>query len=85
MFSIRYVKVLHQDTCREHIDEMRIMGHTSSEWILDTEGKDPCFLNMELSPGRTCSVLEFCLGEIGNPDLRTWAKSKITADGSSST
>jgi outer membrane protein OmpA-like peptidoglycan-associated protein len=83
-FSTRYINLLHQDKYREHIDEIRIEGHTSSEWTLGTKGKDPYFLNMELSQGRTRSVLEFCLGEIGNPDLRTWARSKITANGLSS-
>lgn len=83
-FFPRYVNLLHQEKYREHIDEIRIEGHTSSEWTLDTKGKDPYFLNMELSQGRTRSVLEFCQGEIGNPDLRAWARSKITANGLSS-
>jgi outer membrane protein OmpA-like peptidoglycan-associated protein len=83
-FFPRYVNLLHQEKYREHIDEIRIEGHTSSEWTLDTKGKDPYFLNMELSQGRTRSVLEFCLGEIGNPGLRSWARSKITANGLSS-
>jgi outer membrane protein OmpA-like peptidoglycan-associated protein len=83
-FFPRYLNLLHQEKYREHIDEIRIEGHTSSEWTLDAKGKDPYFLNMKLSQGRTRSVLEFCLGEIGNPDLRTWARSKITANGLSS-
>jgi outer membrane protein OmpA-like peptidoglycan-associated protein len=83
-FFPRYVNLLHQEKYRELIDEIRIEGHTSSEWALDTKGKDPYFLNMKLSQGRTRSVLEFCLGEIGNPDLRAWVRSKITANGLSS-
>lgn len=83
-FFPRYVNLLHQDKYREHIDEIRIEGHTSSEWTLDTKGKEPYFLNMELSQGRTRSVLAFCLGELGNPELRNWARSKITANGLSS-
>lgn len=83
-FFPRYLNLLHQEEYREHIDEIRIEGHTSSEWTLDAKGKDPYFLNMELSQGRTRSVLEFCLGEIDNSNLRTWARSKITANGLSS-
>lgn len=83
-FFPRYLNLLYQDKYREHIDEIRIEGHTSSEWTLDTKGKEPYFLNMELSQGRTRSVLEFCLAELGTPDLRTWARSKITANGLSS-
>ena len=83
-FFPRYLNLLHQKKYRDHIDEIRMEGHTSSEWTLDTKGKEPYFLNMELSQGRTRSVLEFCLGEIVNPDLRTWARSKITAIGLSS-
>ena len=83
-FFPRYLNLLHQEKYREHIDEIRIEGHTSSEWTLDAKGKDPYFLNMELSQGRTRSVLEFCLGEIDNSNLRTWDRSKITANGLSS-
>jgi outer membrane protein OmpA-like peptidoglycan-associated protein len=83
-FFPRYVNLLHQKKYLAHIDEIRIEGHTSSEWTLDAKGKEPYFLNMELSQGRTRSVLEFCLGEIGNVDLLTWARSKITAIGLSS-
>jgi outer membrane protein OmpA-like peptidoglycan-associated protein len=83
-FFPRYVNLLYQDNYREHIDEIRIEGHTSSEWTLDTKGKEPYFLNMALSQGRTRSVLEYCLGEISNTDMRGWARSKITANGLSS-
>jgi outer membrane protein OmpA-like peptidoglycan-associated protein len=83
-FFPRYVNLLYQDNYRGHIDEIRIEGHTSSEWTLDTKGKEPYFLNMALSQGRTRSVLEYCLGEISNTDMRGWARSKITANGLSS-
>jgi outer membrane protein OmpA-like peptidoglycan-associated protein len=83
-FFPRYLNLLHQEKYRDHIEEIRIEGHTSSEWAFDTKGKEPYFLNMELSQGRTRRVLEFCLGEIGNPEHSTWARSKITALGLSS-
>lgn len=83
-FFPRYVQLLYQDKYRENIEEIRIEGHTSSEWTFENGVKNAYFLNMELSQGRTRSVLEFGLGEIPTSELRVWARSKITANGLSS-
>jgi len=84
IFFPRYVKVLYNEKFKNNIEEIRIEGHTSSEWDSDTGGKDPYFLNMELSQNRTRSVLEFGLGLINDAEMKKWAKEKITANGLSS-
>lgn len=83
-FFPRYVEVLYNKKFREHIEEIRIEGHTSSEWYGDVGGKEPYFLNMELSQNRTRSVLEFGLAQITDLEMKAWAKEKITANGLSS-
>ena len=84
IFFPRYVKVLNDKKFRENIEEIRIEGHTSSEWYTDVGGKERYFLNMELSQNRTRSVLEFGLSQINDSEMKAWAKAKITANGLSS-
>jgi len=83
-FFPRYVQLLYHEKYRENIEEIRIEGHTSSEWNFETGIRDAYFLNMELSQGRTRSVLEFGLSAIGSGEKKEWARSKITANGLSS-
>ena len=64
------------------IREVRIEGHTSSDW----GGFDihtAYFKNMELSQSRTRSALERCYLYTLEPDLE-WVRSKVTANGMSS-
>ncbi|SEI64160.1 Outer membrane protein OmpA [Allopseudospirillum japonicum] len=81
-FFPRYMMVLNQ--YRDTINEVRIEGHTSSVWNSNTSSTDAYFLNMELSQGRTRSVLEYVyrLAEI-NPH-QEWIKAHIAAVGLSS-
>jgi outer membrane protein OmpA-like peptidoglycan-associated protein len=83
-FFPRYVQLLYQEKYQENIEEIRIEGHTSSEWFLDNGAKDAYFLNMQLSQDRTRSVLEFGLSEMPAGEKKVWARSKITANGLSS-
>ncbi len=64
------------------IDEVRIEGHTSSEWRGASNPLDAYFRNMALSQDRTRSVLEFTMTRTAlQPDVRTWARGVITANG----
>ena len=66
------------------IDEIRIEGHTSSEWI-GLPPSEAYFKNMELSQGRTRSVLQYCVRiEKPNSEIRKWAVKHLTANGLSS-
>ena len=70
---------------KDEITEIRIEGHTSSEWITGVGPDEAYILNMELSQGRTRSVLEFVLQipSIEQQD-RNWIKGVLTANGLSS-
>ncbi len=65
------------------IEEVRLEGHTSSEWPSATED-EAYFNNMRLSQGRTRSVLEYVHGLPALPDDRSWVKRKVAAVGFSS-
>jgi len=82
-FFPRYVRVL--APFENDIDEVRIEGHTSSEWRYETDSQTAYFRNMELSQDRTRNVLEYCVSSnlIGNGS--SWINQKIAAVGLSST
>ncbi len=80
-FFPRYIKVLNE--FYQDIEEIRIEGHTSSEWNVDTEETQAYFLNMELSQKRARSVLEFGYS-LPETAAYPWLKSKLAAVGLSS-
>jgi len=90
-FFPRYITTLDQYArCKQRekenkgcIEEIRIEGHTSSEWNVGVTTQEAYFLNMMLSQGRTRSVLQYCYAL---PDVKkfNWMKSKIAAVGFSS-
>ncbi|WP_018934988.1 OmpA family protein [Thioalkalivibrio sp. ALJ24] len=65
------------------IREVRIEGHTSSEWAGAEDASEAYFANMDLSQRRTRSVLEFAWGLDG---LRgeDWFRDRVAAVGMSS-
>jgi outer membrane protein OmpA-like peptidoglycan-associated protein len=79
-FIPRYLHVL--DKYRTSIDEVRIEGHTSSEWGIGTHPDDAYFFNMSLSQNRTRSVLNYSyfLSEL-SLEQRAWIKSSFAAVG----
>lgn len=74
-FFPRYIKLLTQEKYKENIEEIRIEGHTDSY--------GGYFSNMELSQDRTRSVLQYCFNLLEDREQK-WAKTKITANGLSS-
>jgi outer membrane protein OmpA-like peptidoglycan-associated protein len=85
-FFPRYISILTREKYRDDIDEIRIEGHTSSEWRFDVPPDVAYFRNMELSQNRTRSVLNNVLSL---PDARVlnekgWIKKYVTANGLSS-
>jgi outer membrane protein OmpA-like peptidoglycan-associated protein len=81
-FFPRYLNVLRK--YRGQIAEVRIEGHTSSEWNGSTDQIESYFHNMELSQNRTRAVLEYCLKLSSVSEDREWARRTITANGLSS-
>ena len=71
---------------KDSIEEVRIEGHTSSEWFAQIPINQTYMNNMELSQDRARNVLDYVLG-INHPKIITnkvWLKKKVTANGLSS-
>lgn len=81
-FFPRYLNVLHQ--FKDAIAEVRLEGHTSSEWEGATTEDVAYFRNMDLSQARTRAVLEYSLGLPLVDPYKEWARKLITANGLSS-
>lgn len=83
-FFPRYLNILTSDKYKNDIEEIRIEGHTSSEWFSKTSEQQAYFNNMELSQNRTRKVLEYILRQDWNKNLFEWEKKHLTANGLSS-
>lgn len=81
-FFPRYLKVI--GAFKESIEEIRIEGHTSSRWNNTTSIDDAYFNNMDLSQGRTRSVLSYLYHLDKVIPERNWIKKNIAAVGYSS-
>jgi outer membrane protein OmpA-like peptidoglycan-associated protein len=81
-FVPRYLRVLSE--FRDGIEEIRIEGHTSSDWAGVLSADDAYFRNMELSQARTRQVLRFAMALPDARDYRQWALQHVTANGLSS-
>ncbi len=81
-FFPRYMNILRK--YQDNIVEVRIEGHTSSEWIGAKDKLDAYFRNMQLSQDRTRTVLQYCLTLPAISSHLEWAISTITANGLSS-
>ena len=85
-FFPRYIRILRGPKYINDIAEIRIEGHTSSEWNGERDKEVAYILNMKLSQGRTRSVLEYVL-QINKPQIqqnRKWIRDNLTANGLSS-
>lgn len=80
-FFPRYLRVLRKFEIA--IEEVRIEGHTSSDWVLATADV-AYFNNMRLSQGRTRSVLEYVYGLPVTLDDQSWVRRRVAAVGLSS-
>lgn len=83
-FFPRFLQILKDPKYKNDIEEIRIEGHTSSEWEGETSERKAYILNMELSQNRTRKVLEYLLSNIQNDELFDWTRSRLTANGLSS-
>ena len=82
-FFPRYVAILRSSDYINHIEEIRVEGHTSSEGNFGMSEADAYFYNMRLSQERTRSVLEHSLSSI-EADAFEWTRDRATANGLSS-
>lgn len=77
-FWPRYLSILNQH--QKNITEIKIEGHTSSEWSQQVGKNESYFNNMELSQNRSRNVLKKCF-EFTPAGLIEWSISTITANG----
>ena len=83
-FFPRFLQIINNPKYKNDIEEIRIEGHTSSEWEGESSPRQAYFKNMELSQNRTRNVLEYLLSNIQDEDLFNWTKKYVTANGLSS-
>lgn len=81
-FFPRYLNIL--DKFKEHITDIRIEGHTSSDWTGAASPDEAYFKNMELSQGRTRAVLQYLYQMQSVSAHQAWIKSVFSAVGYSS-
>lgn len=85
-FFPRYIAILTKSEYKDGIAEIRIEGHTSSEWH-DRIGVDRAYYNnMKLSQDRSRNVLQYVLEMRHNQITlnKEWIKKYLTANGLSS-
>ena len=85
-FFPRYIAILTKPEYKDGISEIRIEGHTSSEWIDQSTGSEAYLNNMELSQNRARNVLDYVL-RIAHSKVvlnRAWLRKNLTANGLSS-
>lgn len=82
-FFPRYINVLRSEKYIDHIEEIRVEGHTSIEGLSWMSEEQSYFYNMKLSQDRTRSVLRFALEQLDD-EIFEWAKNRATANGLSS-
>lgn len=83
-FFPRFLQILKDPKYKNDLEEIRIEGHTSSEWEGESSPRQAYFKNMELSQDRTRKVLEYLLSNIEDEELFNWTKRYVTANGLSS-
>ena len=81
-FFPRYLDILLDFS--DSINEVRIEGHTSSRWAPGSTDEEAYFNNMELSQGRTRSVLGYLYDLPEVSTHQEWIKANIAAVGFSS-
>ena len=91
VFLPKYIKsisdIYEKDT--DKIKEIRIEGHTSTEWFANNNGQlvtanDAYIKNMELSQNRTRAIIQFALSLPELVPYHSLIKEKLTANGLSS-
>lgn len=83
-FFPRYVAIITSDKYRQDVLEVRIEGHTSSDWGLGFGENEAYIKNMELSQARTRSTVAYLINLRAVDDERQWLTEHLTANGLSS-
>ncbi len=80
-FFPRYIKILSQEKYKDDIEEIRIEGHTSTEWK-NTDSLEVRYLgNAELSQARALEVLKYCFEYTNISPHKQWLIKVLRANG----
>lgn len=82
-FFPRYLNILMSEKYKDNIEEIRIEGHTSTEWSVNVNEDLAYIHNMKLSQDRTREVLVYCLSLLYG-EQKEWTKYRLTSNGLSS-
>ena len=80
-FFPRYEEILSSEKFRDEIEEIRVEGHTSSEWQNAKDRKVRYTGNVKLSQARALSVIEYSMSLIKEKEKEDWLSKKIRANG----
>lgn len=81
-FFPRYSNLIYSAKYRDHIEEIRIEGHTSSTGQFEDQPIEARYLyNLELSQARSRNVLRLALFAEDNEQLKLWLQKNLTANG----
>ncbi len=80
-FFPRYIEILFGEKYKDDIDEIRIEGHTSSEWETAKSFQDRYLANLNLSQVRSFEVLKYCITNMESEKKKEWLKGILRANG----
>ncbi|MGL4672297.1 OmpA/MotB family protein [Cetobacterium sp.] len=80
-FFPRYISILNTSKFSDEIEEVRIEGHTSTEWTKISTPIESYFKNMELSQNRTRSTLHYVMNLESMVNHEKFMIEKVTANG----
>lgn len=80
-FFPRYIKILSQEKYKQDIEEIRIEGHTSTEWQNANTLESRYLGNAELSQARALEVLKYCFSNKQIDAQKQWLISVLRANG----
>lgn len=83
-FFKRFVEVLYSTNFKDKIGEIRVEGHTSTEWSQGTSEIQRYIWNLDLSQKRAFEILRICLPSISNLEYFEVVKNQAIAIGHSS-
>lgn len=78
-FFPRYIEILYQ--YKQDIQEIRIEGHTSSEWNNEVNTKESYKKNLELSQKRAYATLTYCYDLKKTQAYHNWLQGVLLASG----
>lgn len=80
-FFPRYIQILTSQNFRIDIDEIRIEGHTSSDWETAQNINERYINNAKLSQNRAFQVLNYCINNNGVQHELNWLITLFRANG----